>query len=114
MNFRISGTHLDITPALHDYVLAKLDRVMRHFEQVVDVFVILAIDNAREKALRQRAEINVHVKGRDIFVEHAGEDMYAVIDGLMDRLDRQVGRHKEKVQSHHALPAKRMLNVSAA
>ncbi|WP_028996973.1 ribosome hibernation-promoting factor, HPF/YfiA family [Azohydromonas australica] len=108
MNLTISGHHLDVTPALREYVLTKLDRVTRHFDQVVDVNVLLAIDKSKEKDRRQRAEVTLHVKGRDIFVEQSHEDLYAAIDQLMDKLDRQVMRHKDRTQEHHHASAKRM------
>ncbi|MEO8296490.1 MAG: ribosome-associated translation inhibitor RaiA [Burkholderiales bacterium] len=101
MNLTISGHHLDVTPALREYVLTKLDRVTRHFDQVVDVNVLLSIEKLKEKERRQRAEVTLHSKGKDIFVESAHEDLYAAIDQLMDKLDRQVVRHKDRVQNHH-------------
>jgi putative sigma-54 modulation protein len=107
MNLTISGHHLEVTPALREYVVTKLDRVTRHFDQVVDVSVLLSLDNPREKDRRQRAEVTLRVKGRDIFVEQAHEDLYAAIDQLMDKLDRQVVKHKDKVQEHHHASAKR-------
>jgi putative sigma-54 modulation protein len=108
MNLTISGHHLEVTPALREYVLTKLDRVTRHFDQVVDITVLLAVEKIKEKERRHRAEVTVHVKGRDIFVEQAHEDMYAAIDQLVDKLDRQVGRHKDKLQDHHHVSAKRI------
>jgi len=112
MNLTISGHHLEVTPALKEYVLTKLDRVTRHFDQVVDVNVLLTVEKNKEKERRQRAEVTLHVKGRDIFVEQAHEDLYAAIDQLMDKLDRQVVRHKDRLQNHHHEAAKR-LDVSA-
>jgi putative sigma-54 modulation protein len=100
MNLTISGHHLEVTPALRDYVVAKLERVLRHFDQVIDGNVLLAVDNHKEKEKRQKAEINLHVKGKDIFVESADGDLYAAIDILIDKLDRQVVRHKNRVQGH--------------
>ncbi|MFN5722298.1 MAG: ribosome hibernation-promoting factor, HPF/YfiA family, partial [Betaproteobacteria bacterium] len=97
MNLTISGHHLDVTPPLREYVLNKLDRVRRHFDQVVDVNVILSVEKKKEKEQRQKAEVTLHVKGRDIFVEQSHEDLYAAIDQLMDKLDRQVVRHKDRV-----------------
>ena len=108
MNLTISGHHLEITPALREYVLTKLDRVTRHFDQVVDVNVLLTVENKKEKERRHCAEVTLHVKGRDIFVEQASEDMYAAIDQLMDKLDRQVVRHKDRLQDHHHQAAKRI------
>ena len=107
MNLTISGHHLEVTPALREYVLTKLDRVTRHFDQVVDVTVRLTIENRTEKERRQKAEVTLHVKGKDIFVEHAHEDLYAAIDQLMDKLDRQVVRHKDRLQDHHHPASKR-------
>jgi putative sigma-54 modulation protein len=107
MNLTISGHHLDVTPALREYVINKLDRVTRHFDQVVDIAVVLSVEKQKEKERRQKAEVNLHVKGRDIHVEHANEDLYAAIDQLVDKLDRQVCRHKDRVQDHHHATAKR-------
>jgi putative sigma-54 modulation protein len=90
MNLTISGHHLDVTPALREYVLTKLDRVTRHFDQVVDISVLLTVEKLKEKERRQKAEVTLHVKGKDIFVEQSHEDLYAAIDQLMDKLDRQV------------------------
>jgi putative sigma-54 modulation protein len=113
MNLTISGHHLEITPSLREYVLTKLERVTRHFDQVVDVSVLLTVENMKEKERRQKAEATLHVKGRDIFVEQSHEDLYAAIDQLMDKLDRQVVRHKDKVQDHHHQAGKRMdMNVA--
>lgn len=107
MNLTISGHHLDVTPALREYVLTKLDRVTRHFDQVVDINVLLSVEKLKEKERRQKAEVTLHVKGKDIFIEQCSEDLYAAIDQLMDKLDRQVCRHKDKVQDHHHASQKR-------
>jgi putative sigma-54 modulation protein len=108
MNLTISGHHLEVTPALREYVRAKLERVTRHFDQVVDMTVLLSVEKLSEKERRQRAEVTVHVKGKDIFVEQSSEDLYAAIDQLVDKLDRQVCRHKDKVQDHHHTSTKRL------
>ena len=91
MNLHLSGHQLEITPAMRDYVTSKLGRIARHFDHVIDVNVILSVDK-----LRQTIEANVHLSGKDIFVESHGADMYAAIDNLADRLDRQIIKHKEK------------------
>lgn len=109
MNLTISGHHLDLTPSLREYVLTKLDRVTRHFDQVVDITVLLTVEKQKEKERRQRAEVNLHVKGKDIFVETAHQDLYAAIDELVDKLDRQVCRHKDRLQDHHHVSPKREL-----
>jgi putative sigma-54 modulation protein len=108
MNLTISGHHLEVTPALREYVLTKLDRVTRHFDQVVDVNVLLTVEKLKEKERRQKAEVTLHVKGKDIFVEQSHEDLYAAIDQLMDKLDRQVCRHKDRLQDHHHQSVKRL------
>ena len=113
MNLTISGHHLEVTPALREYVLTKLERVTRHFDQVVDVTVQLSVEKKKEKERRQRAEVTLHIKGKDIFVEQSNEDMYAAIDQLMDKLDRQVCRHKDRLQDHHHSTGKR-LDVGAS
>lgn len=101
MNLTISGHHLDVTPALRTYVTDKLDRVTRHFDQLVDVKVLLTVEKQKEKEKRQRAECSIRVKGSDLFAECANEDLYAAVDGLVDKIDRQVVRHKDRLQDHH-------------
>ena len=101
MNLTISGHHLNVTPALRAYVMDKLDRVTRHFGQVVDVKVLLTVEKQKEKEKRQRAECTIRVKGSDLFAESSHQDLYAAVDGLVDKMDRQVVRHKTKLQDHH-------------
>ena len=109
MNLTISGHHLEVTPALRSYVTTKLDRIMRHFDQVVDVKVLLTIENQREKERRQRAECNIRVKGSDMFAQSAHADLYAAVDELVDKLDRQVVRHKDRLQNPHHEAPKRLM-----
>ena len=113
MNLTISGHHLEVTPALRGYVTSKLDRIARHFDQVVDVKVLLTIDNMKEKERRQRAECNIHVKGRDLFAESSHADLYAAVDELADKLDRQVGRYKTRAQDHHPETHRRQADRTA-
>jgi putative sigma-54 modulation protein len=109
MNLTISGHHLEVTPALRSYVTSKLDRIKRHFDQVVDVKVLLTVEKQTEKDLRQRAECNIHVKGTDMFAESSHADLYAAVDELVDKLDRQVVRHKSRLQNHHHEAPKRLM-----
>ena len=95
MNLTITGHHLEVTQPIRDYIDSKLERVSRHFDHVTSVSVILTVEK-----LRQKAEVTLHVRGRDIFVEAESEDMYATLDNLMDKLDRQVLKHKEKSNEH--------------
>ncbi len=109
MNLTISGHHLDVSPALRNYVTGKLERITRHFDQVVDVKVLLTLDNLKEKERRQRAECNIRVKGNDMFAECSHADLYAAVDQLVDKLDRQVVRHKDRMQKHQVAAPKRLM-----
>ena len=95
MNLSIQGHHIDVTPALRDYVKSKLDRIRRHFDQVIDVSAVLGVEK-----LEQKAEVTLHVKGKDLFAEAVDTDLYAAIDIVADRLDRQVLKYKNKRQDH--------------
>ena len=95
MNLSISGHHLEVTPALRDYVTQKLGRITRHFDRVIDIKVFLTVDK-----LVQKAEINIHVPGKEIFAESSDDDLYAAIDALADKLDRQVLKYKDKTNEH--------------
>ena len=95
MNLKVSGHHLDITPAIHGYIEEKLARISRHVDQVMDVDVILSVDK-----LDQKIEAKVHLSGKDLYCESVDEDMYAAIDGLADKLDRAVLKYKEKLADH--------------
>ncbi|MDO5692631.1 MAG: ribosome-associated translation inhibitor RaiA [Pseudomonadota bacterium] len=109
MNLMISGHHLEITPALRSYVTSKLERITKHFDQVVDVRVLLSVENQKEKNKRQRAECRIGVKGNDLFAESAHEDLYAAVDELVDKLDRQLVRYKDKQQAHGHAAAKHLM-----
>ena len=91
MNLNLSGHHLEITPAIRERVVTKLEKVKRHFDHVIDINIILSVDK-----LIQKAEANLHVSGKTIFVESDDENLYVAIDNLVDKLDRQIIKHKEK------------------
>lgn len=95
MNINITGHHIEVTPAIRDYVSGKLDRVIRHFDNVTSINVILSVEK-----LRQKAEVTLHVRGKDIYVESEEEDLYAAIDNMTDKLDRQVIKYKQKNLDH--------------
>ena len=92
MNLSVSGHHLEVTPAIRTYVQSKLERIARHFDHVIDAHVILTVDK-----LRQKAEVTLHVRGKDLHCESEEQDLYAAIDLLADKLDRQVLRYKDKL-----------------
>lgn len=96
MNLNITGHHVEVTPAIRDYVSGKLDKVIRHFDNVTSVSVILTVEK-----LNQKAEVTVHVRGKDIHVESTDADLYAAIDAMTDKLDRQVIKYKQKSNDHH-------------
>lgn len=95
MNLNLTGNHLDVTPAIRDYVVAKIGRVKKHFDHVIEVNVVLSVDK-----LQHRIEVNLHTRGKDIHAEAVEADMYAAIDVVADKLDRQVLKHKEKRSDH--------------
>jgi len=105
MNLHLTGHHVEITPAIRDYVVGKLERINRHFDHVIDVNVVMTVEK-----LDQRIEANVHLSGKDIHVQVHDGDMYAAIDGLMDKLDRQVLKHKERFAGKGASPGIKRLN----
>ena len=95
MQINISGHHVEVTPPLRQYVLNKLDRLQRHFDQITNTEVTLIVEK-----LVQKAEATVRVSGADLFANAESEDMYAAIDLLVDKLDRQLIKHKEKIRGH--------------
>jgi putative sigma-54 modulation protein len=100
MQLSLTGHHLDITAALKSYVESKIEKLERHFDLVSDVHCILTVEK-----LRHKAEATVNVNGGQIYADAIEDDMYAAIDGLVDKLDRQVKKHKEKLVDHHARDA---------
>ena len=103
MNLNLTGHHVEITPPIRDYVASKLKRITHHFDHLIEVNMILSVEK-----LLHRIEANVHLRGKDVFCEHADTDMYAAIDGLVDKLDRALMRHKEKSleRRHDGAPIK--------
>tara|TARA_R110000787_G_scaffold42983_27_gene105419 strand:+ start:883 stop:1206 length:324 start_codon:yes stop_codon:yes gene_type:complete len=106
MNLNISGHHLDLTPPLREYVESKLKRIERHFDHLINTDVILSVEKMRHKA-----EATIHASGADMHAHAVVEsDMYAAIDAMVDKLDQQTRRHKEKLRDHHVkTPIKRTL-----
>jgi putative sigma-54 modulation protein len=91
MNVTLTGQHVEITPAIRQHVEEKMQRVKRHFDHPIDINVVLSVEK-----MQQKAEANVHLNGKDIFVESTNADLYVAIDELSHTLDRQIIRHKEK------------------
>ncbi len=95
MQLNLTGHHMDITPALRSFVDEKFKRLERHFDHITNIHVILTVEKDRQKA-----EATLHVNRGNIFAEAESEDMYAAIDMLIDKLDRQVIKHKEKLSNY--------------
>jgi len=95
MQINLTGHHIEITDSLRSYVTEKMGKLERHFDKVSNTHVILSV----EKDI-QKAEATVHMSGNDIFAEAHEPDMYASIDSLVDKLDRQVKKYKEKLKNH--------------
>ncbi len=96
MQLNLTGHHVEITSPLRNYVHEKFERLSRHFDHVLNGHVILTVEK-----LRQKAEASLHVNGSDLYADATREDMYAAIDALVDKLDRQVIKYKEKIKDHH-------------
>lgn len=97
MQLNLTGHHVEITDPMRTYVQSKLARIERHFDHVTDINCILTVDK-----LRHRAEATVNLAGAQLFADAIDGNMYAAIDSMIDKLDRQVRKHKEKVTDHHA------------
>jgi len=100
MQLNVSGHHVEVTDALRGYVESKIEKIERHFDLVSDVNCILTVEK-----LRHKAEATIKVNGGTIYADNTEEDMYAAIDGLVDKLDRRVRKHKEKLVDHRAREA---------
>lgn len=97
MQLNVSGHHLEVTDSLRGYVETRIEKIERHFDLVSDIHFILTVEK-----LRHKAEATINVNGGTIYADATEEDMYAAIDGLVDKLDRRVRKHKEKLVDHHA------------
>ena len=97
MQLNVSGHHVEVTEAMRGYVESKIERLERHFDIVSNVHCILTVEK-----LRHKAEAKVNVNGGTIYADNTEEDMYAAIDGLVDKLERRVRKYKERLVDHHA------------
>jgi putative sigma-54 modulation protein len=106
MQLNVTGHHVEVTESMRGYVEKKLERIGRHYDQVLDVHCILTVEK-----LRQKAEATLHVSGTAIHTEATDENMYAAIDALTDKLDRCLKKHKEKMADHHAAETRRVVRA---
>ena len=95
MQVNLTGHHIDITPAIRDYIDEKLTRIERHFENATDIHLVLTVEK-----LEHKAEATMHVRGSTLHAHSVDSDMYAAIDSLADKLDRQLIKHKQKSRGH--------------
>lgn len=95
MQVSVTGRHIEVTDSLRNYVEEKISKLKRHFDNVTDVHVILTVEK-----LQQKAEATVQIKGAKLFADDVQEDMYQSIDNIVDKLDRQIIKFKEKTGSH--------------
>lgn len=91
MHISISGHHVDVTPAIRDYISQKLERLTRHSDAITRIECVMEVEKERQKA-----EATVHIAGADLHASSESDDLYASIDGLVHKLDRQLLKHKEK------------------
>lgn len=97
MQLTLTGHHVEVTEALRSYLEKRLERIKRHFDDVIDIHCVFTVEK-----LEQRAEATVHVSGSTIHAEAVDGNLYASIDALVDKLDRSIKKHKEKLHDHHA------------
>ena len=101
MNLKINSRHVEVTPAMRNHLEAGLAKIRKHFDHVIDASAFLMVDKAKEKDLRQTAELTLHLKGKELFAQAHHEDLYHAMDAVIDKLDRQLLKHKEIIQDHH-------------
>jgi len=106
MQLSVTGHHVEITAAMRSYVEKKLDRIVRHFDHVIDTHFVLTVEK-----LLHKAEATLRVRGETIHALASEGDMYAAIDALADKLERRVRKHKEKLTDHHAEEARKSLRL---
>jgi putative sigma-54 modulation protein len=97
MQIELTGNHVEITPALRQYVESKFERIERHFDNLIGIHVVLSVEK-----LRHKAEATVQAGRATVFADAVDEDMYAAVDSMLDKIDRQVKKHKEKITAHRA------------
>lgn len=102
MQINISGHHVDLTPPLREYVTSKFSRLERHATSITHADVVLNVEK-----LRQKVEATIRMAGAELFATSESEDMYAAIDALTDKLDRQLRKHKGKAKGRQQDPAPR-------
>jgi putative sigma-54 modulation protein len=108
MQLNVTGHHIDMTPALQSYVESKLERLQRHYDNMTNAHVILSVEKTRQKA-----EATISISGASLYADSENDDMYAAIDALVDKLDRQIKKHKEKLTDHHRSEGRARRNSEA-
>lgn len=96
MQLTITGHQLEVTEPIKQYIENKFERIKRHFDQILNVHVIISVEK-----LRHKSEATMHIGGKDFFAESTEDHLYKSIDFLVDKLDKQIRRHKDKISDHH-------------
>ena len=102
MQISVTGHHVEVTESMRAYVLKKMDRIVRHFDHVLDMHYVLSVEK-----LRHKAEATLKVSGGDIHAVAEAGNMYEAIDALADKLDRLVKKRKDKITDHHVEEGRR-------
>ena len=95
MNIRITGRHMEMTNALKAYIETGLQKVEAHFDKVIDADVVLVVEKHRHIA-----EVNLHANGVRINSREASSDMYASVDAVLAKLEKQIRKFKERINRH--------------
>jgi putative sigma-54 modulation protein len=95
LNFNIRGENIEVTPAIRDYVESKIEKVERYFndELSANANVNLKVYNNNQT----KVEVTIPMKNLTLRAEERHNDMYAAVDLIIDKLERQIRKHKTKV-----------------
>lgn len=95
MQIHFTGHQIDVSPALKEFTTEKFNKLQRHFERITRINITFDVQK-----LRNIAEATILVPGDALHASSEATDMYAAIDTLIDKLDRQLKKHKEKEGEH--------------
>lgn len=97
MQINITGHHMDVTPPLRDFTTKKFDKLQRHFDRIISIDVTFEVEK-----LLKIAKATIFMSGAKLYADSKSDDMYSAIDTLVDKLDRQIKEHKDKLKEHKA------------
>jgi putative sigma-54 modulation protein len=114
MKVIIHSHHVEVSPSIKEHLEEKLTVIKKHFDQIIQINAVLGVEKAHEKELRQSAELNLHIKGKDLFAISHHENLYQAIDLAVAKLDKQIIKVKEKVKNHHHPIAMKHISADGA